>query len=384
MTLPDLPPGARPDAHGSPGSWIPAIRAGDAEALARWYRAEHPAVWRLCLGFLAERAEADDAAQDAMLKLLDTLDRFDARRPWAVWRNSVVLNHCRDRSGASRCAPAPRRRRRATPSRRRSRIRPDEARAASLQSLVTASLRRLTPREREAFCCCTTSRAGRPPTSRPRSRSRRARCACCSRRRAGGCASCSRRASRAGASERTVPERDDDELALDELRAAWRTLAPDDPSARVDSPDAATQAALEWMRAAWQATASDAPTAPPLRLPWRLRLLRGAAPPAAARAVARGGGVCSSCCCASSPRRAPHDRPRGRRRAATSSSTLRPTLASVLGRPAIVPVPDPITVSDVIPLTAVDAHRMEMRHGPVRLILVMPTPRPDFRKEELR
>jgi DNA-directed RNA polymerase specialized sigma24 family protein len=78
MTHPDLPSSARNEAA---AAWIPAIRAGDAEALARWYRAEHPAVWRLCLGFLAERAEADDAAQDAMLKLLDTLDRYDPRRP---------------------------------------------------------------------------------------------------------------------------------------------------------------------------------------------------------------------------------------------------------------------------------------------------------------
>ena len=58
-----------------PQDLVPALLAGDAEAVARWYRAEHPAVWRLCLGLLVQRVEADDAAQDAMLRLLDTLGR---------------------------------------------------------------------------------------------------------------------------------------------------------------------------------------------------------------------------------------------------------------------------------------------------------------------
>ena len=148
MTDPDLPSSARNEAA---AEWIPAIRGGDAEALARWYRAEHPAVWRLCLGFLAGRAEADDAAQDAMLRLLDTLDRYDARRPWAVWRNSVVLNHCRDRMRREQA------RARAEATAARDAFPPalphpaDEAARGELQELVTASLRRLTSREREVF-----------------------------------------------------------------------------------------------------------------------------------------------------------------------------------------------------------------------------------------
>jgi hypothetical protein len=145
-----------------------------------------------------------------------------------------------------------------------------------------------------------------------------------------------------------VPERDDDELVLDELRAAWRTLAPDDPSARIDAPDAATQAALEWMRAAWNATAADAPPdAAPIRPPWRARwtVARRRALPLLPWLAAAG----------------------------LLFAVLREFTPPHAG-PTIVHVPDPISVSDVVPLTAVDAHRMEMRHGPVRLILVMPTP----------
>ncbi len=75
----------------------PALLAGDAAAIDAWYRAEHPGVWRLCLGVLADATEADDLAQDAMLHLLDTLDRWDPARPWPAWRNRVVVNLCRDR-----------------------------------------------------------------------------------------------------------------------------------------------------------------------------------------------------------------------------------------------------------------------------------------------
>jgi len=131
----------------------PALLAGDAAAIDAWYRAEHPTVWRLCLGVLADGTEADDLAQDAMLKLLDTLDRWDARRPWAAWRNTLVLNLCRDRlrrraaramhEGVARdqalLLPRP------LPS-------PDDAaRAAEVRDALTRALLALTPREREAF-----------------------------------------------------------------------------------------------------------------------------------------------------------------------------------------------------------------------------------------
>jgi len=134
---------------------VAAAVAGDSGAVARLYRREHPVVWRLCMGFLADRTAADDAAQDSMLHLLDTLDRYDARRAWSTWRNAVVLNHCRDRirrdaarrraegEAALRAlpdllpdpAPAP----------------PEAAARGEFAELVARSLRHLSPREREVF-----------------------------------------------------------------------------------------------------------------------------------------------------------------------------------------------------------------------------------------
>lgn len=127
---------------------LTAAARREPDAVDAWFRAEHPPVWRLCLGFLADSTEADDAAQDAMLRLLDALPGFDARRPYRPWRTTIVLNHCRDRhrrrvtrSGHEEAAPLPA----ALP-------RPDEiAGARELRDLVTAALCHLSPREREAF-----------------------------------------------------------------------------------------------------------------------------------------------------------------------------------------------------------------------------------------
>jgi RNA polymerase sigma-70 factor (ECF subfamily) len=132
-----------------------AVLAGSAEALDRWYRAEHPRVWRVCLGVLADRAEADDVAQDALLSMLDKLRQWDPSRPWSTWRNAVVLNLCRDR--LRRRAARARAESQAADERGASELPerlPDPlhvASASEIAELVRAALARLTPREREAF-----------------------------------------------------------------------------------------------------------------------------------------------------------------------------------------------------------------------------------------
>ena len=130
---------------------LPAVLAGEADALDAWYRTEHPLVHRLCAGFLADLAEADDAAQDAMLRLLDRLPRWDPARPWPRWRNTIVANLCRDRlrrratrraaedAGGAALLPS------ALPA-------PDDAAAgAEVRAVLMAALSELSPREREVF-----------------------------------------------------------------------------------------------------------------------------------------------------------------------------------------------------------------------------------------
>lgn len=133
-----------------------ALMAGDSEAIAAWYRTEHPRVYRLALGFLATPEEAEDLAQDAMLKILDRI--ADCRpETYQSWATSLVNNLCRDRLRQARRrsrheeavateveAPGPR---------------PLPAPDAGLQQqdtigLLTRALGLLTPREREVFVLC--------------------------------------------------------------------------------------------------------------------------------------------------------------------------------------------------------------------------------------
>lgn len=124
---------------------------GKAEAQDSWFRLEFPCVYRLCLGFLADAVLAEDFAQDAMLHLLDRLDRWNPQRPYVAWRTTVVLNLCRDgvrKSGARQRAEDklklhPEIHSLPDPS--------DAAAGKELRDVITQALVQLPPREREAF-----------------------------------------------------------------------------------------------------------------------------------------------------------------------------------------------------------------------------------------
>jgi len=130
---------------------IGRVLGGDPEALARWFRSEHPRVWRLCFGFVADAGEADDLAQDAMLKLHDRLSRWDSARPYRQWRNSVVLNLCRDRQRRR----AARQRAETGAAEARSSVLPfdpsEHLAQRELREALGEALAGLTDREREAF-----------------------------------------------------------------------------------------------------------------------------------------------------------------------------------------------------------------------------------------
>ena len=144
---------------------IGRVLGGDPEALDRWFRAEHPRVWRLCFGFGADADEADDLAQDAMLRLHDRLSRRDPARPYRQWCNSVVLNLCRDamRRRAARQRAETRAAEAQTPM---PLFDPSEQLAQrDLREALGAALAGLTDREREAFVLrelegCSTEAAG--------------------------------------------------------------------------------------------------------------------------------------------------------------------------------------------------------------------------------
>ncbi|MEM9383173.1 MAG: RNA polymerase sigma factor [Planctomycetota bacterium] len=145
----DRPPG--PDETADPLEALSrALRRGE-DVLGDWYRVAFPRVRRLARGFLAARDGADDVAQDVMLHLVDTIDRWNPEHAFAAWQRRVVLNRCRNQDRAAR--------------RRRSHEEtagaawhegalptPDEAaERGELGSLIDRALGLLPRREREVF-----------------------------------------------------------------------------------------------------------------------------------------------------------------------------------------------------------------------------------------
>ncbi len=141
-----------PSGAGSPSpELLRAVEAGAPEAVDAWFRAEHPEVYRLCFGFLAQAVEADDVAQEAMLHLLDTLGARDPAGSYRAWRTTVVLNRCRDRlrRGAARRAAEE-----GAALARAEALLPDPHAAlerAEVEHGLALALRALPEREREAF-----------------------------------------------------------------------------------------------------------------------------------------------------------------------------------------------------------------------------------------
>ncbi len=140
-----LPPSAI-----SPDLVLEAAR-GKPEAQDRWFRAEFPRVYRLCLGFLADSTAAEDLAQDAMLHLLDHLNRWNPTRPYGAWRTTVVLNLCRDSLRKQGVRQRAEEKLKSLPDLQQLPNPDDAAAGREVREAVTRALTQLPPREREAF-----------------------------------------------------------------------------------------------------------------------------------------------------------------------------------------------------------------------------------------
>lgn len=129
------------------------VRAGSESAIGPWFEAESPRIFRICLGILASRREAEEMAQESLAHLLEVIPDWPTEVPYLRWSTTVVANLCRDRLrrrtsrhraearasevGATLPSPLP------DPS--------DAAAAAEVQRVLIEALRVLPPREREVF-----------------------------------------------------------------------------------------------------------------------------------------------------------------------------------------------------------------------------------------
>jgi RNA polymerase sigma-70 factor (ECF subfamily) len=88
--LPDRPAAA------DPAEWVRRARAGDPQAFAVLVERHERMVLRTALRLLGRLDLAQDAAQDAFLRLHRHIGRIDESRELGPWLYRVVVNVCRD------------------------------------------------------------------------------------------------------------------------------------------------------------------------------------------------------------------------------------------------------------------------------------------------
>lgn len=75
---------------------IVLARKGSSSAAEVLFERYWPHAWRSAYAVTADRALADDAAQEAMQKAFGALHRFDETRPFAPWLKRIAINRAID------------------------------------------------------------------------------------------------------------------------------------------------------------------------------------------------------------------------------------------------------------------------------------------------
>lgn len=75
---------------------IARTRAGDADAFGMLVKRYHDACWRFAFHMLGERADADDAVQEAFLRAYLAIGRYDERDQFRGWLFRILTNQCRN------------------------------------------------------------------------------------------------------------------------------------------------------------------------------------------------------------------------------------------------------------------------------------------------
>lgn len=75
---------------------IALARRGSAEAAAALFDRYWSHAWQAAYAVTADRALADDSAQDAFQRAFKALDRFDESRPFGPWVKRIAINRALD------------------------------------------------------------------------------------------------------------------------------------------------------------------------------------------------------------------------------------------------------------------------------------------------
>ncbi len=77
--------------------WIRLAQQGNTEAITQLVSTYQQSVFNVCYRMLGERAEAEDAAQETLIKAITKLHTFNPERPFRPWVLRIASNECIDR-----------------------------------------------------------------------------------------------------------------------------------------------------------------------------------------------------------------------------------------------------------------------------------------------
>lgn len=132
-------------------------QAGDAQALRPLMDQVRPRALAIAMKVLRNRDDAEDAVQDAMLKVWRNLDRFEGRASFTTWLHRIVMNASLDilrkRSGRAEGAAVDERGDDCQPKLEPAHDQTPESKMgiAEMQLLVRAAVARLAPVQKQAI-----------------------------------------------------------------------------------------------------------------------------------------------------------------------------------------------------------------------------------------
>ncbi|MBF0319710.1 MAG: sigma-70 family RNA polymerase sigma factor [Nitrospirae bacterium] len=74
-----------------------ASQAGDAAAFDKLVLMYKDKIYNLCYRFLADHAEAEDAAQDVFMKVYTSINTFRFQSSFSTWLYRIAVNTCKNR-----------------------------------------------------------------------------------------------------------------------------------------------------------------------------------------------------------------------------------------------------------------------------------------------
>lgn len=86
---------------------VDRAKRGDRSAFESLLRRHHPRLVSICSRILGNRADADDAAQNALISIVRNLESFDGRSSFGTWAHRIAANAALDELRRRRRRPTP-------------------------------------------------------------------------------------------------------------------------------------------------------------------------------------------------------------------------------------------------------------------------------------